>query len=74
MTVMADDDVFKKVEDEQRRRELAQAMERARRGEPGTFHEVRGDLVEKDGVPDHIREYEIGAAFVDSPEDHAQDN
>jgi hypothetical protein len=25
-------------------------------------------------VPDHIREYEIGAGMVDSAEDHAGDN
>jgi hypothetical protein len=69
-----DDDKFSKAVDEQRRRELAEAVEKARRGEDGAFHEVRGDLIENDGVPDHIREYEIGAAFVDSAEDHAGDN
>jgi hypothetical protein len=68
------DDVFDKAIAEQLRRELGEAMEKARRGEPGTFWELRGDLVEKDGVPDHVREYEIGAAFVDSAQDHAQDN
>jgi hypothetical protein len=74
MVIMAEDDKFSRAVDEQRRRERDEAVERARRGEDGTFSELRGDLVEKDGVPDHIREYETGAAFVDSAEDHAQDN
>jgi hypothetical protein len=75
MVTMAEkDDKFSKAVDEQRRREVAEAVERARRGEDSGFSEVRGDLVEKDGVPDAIIEYEVGAGWVDSAEDHAGDN
>ncbi len=70
---MADDEVFEKAIEEQRRREREEAVERARRGEGG-FSEVRGDLVEKDGVPDAVIEYEVGAAMIDAAEDHAADN
>jgi hypothetical protein len=71
---MPDDDKFTKAIEEQRRRELSEAIDRGRSGEDGGFSEIRGDLIEKDGVPDHIREYEIGAGWMDSAEDHAADN
>ena len=70
---MPDDDKFSKAIDEQRRRERDETVERARDGEGG-FSEVRGDLVEKDGVPDAIITYEVGAGWVDSAEDRAGDN
>ena len=71
---MAEDDKFSKAVDEQRRRERDEAVERARNEEDGGFSEIHGDLVEKDGVPDAIIEYEVGAGWVDSAEDHAGDN
>jgi hypothetical protein len=73
MVTMPDDDKFSKAVDEQRRRERDEAVERARDDEGG-FSEIRGDLVEKDGVPDAIIEYEVGAGWVDSAEDRAGDN
>lgn len=73
---MADDSVFSKAADEQRRRERDAAVERARNEEDGGFSEIRGYVMEdSEGVPDHIRVIEVGAAFVnDLAPDHAGDN
>ena len=71
---MPDDDKFSEAIAEQRRRERDRAVERARSEEGGGFSEVRGDLIEKDDVPDHVREYEVGAGWVDSAEDRAGSN
>lgn len=70
---MPDNEKFSKAVDEQRRRERDATVERARRGDRG-FSDVHGDLVERDGVPDAIIEYEVGAGWIDSAEDHAGDN
>jgi hypothetical protein len=68
------EDKFSRAVDEVRRRELAAVVERARDGEGG-FSEIRADVVERDGVPDAIIMYEVGAGlWCGSAEDHAADN
>lgn len=70
---MAENRKFSRAADEQRRRERDAAVERARNEDRG-FSELRGELIEIDGVPDHIRVIEAGAAWVDSAEDRAGQN
>ena len=45
-------------------RRRTELIERGKAEQDGGWHESRGDLIEVDGVPDHIREREVGACWA----------
>jgi hypothetical protein len=67
-------DKFDRAQAELERRQRRAMVAAADRGDPGTVQVVIADLIERDGVPDHIRQYVVGACFVDAVSPPAEAN
>jgi hypothetical protein len=72
---MSQPDKFRAAQEALERRQRQAMVAAGERGHPGTVRVKIADLIERDGVPDHIREYVIGACYVDAvAPDHSGDN